>query len=154
MSAVGQPQGQKTQTARPDPEEGTLNGLISMTDLESKDPNKHYVFVSRGRHMLQEYKRMGYKPEVGTENGVRIAGEDVEVGKEIECMDHLLMSVSSEHREKIEKHGANGGIGQVGVDQLDKKMLDNRNIADSFRGKANTVRGRRYFDFQSENSED
>lgn len=152
MPAVGQPKTEKTEAAfRPDPAPGAdLNGPIAMTDLENRDPDRHYVFVSRNRLALAEYKRMGYRPEVGREGGVHVAGEDAEAGKEIECMDHVLMSVSSERRKSIEEVGAFGNAGQKRVDAIDKILIDKRNVADPFRGAMPKRGGRDYFHLQNE----
>lgn len=143
MAAIGQ---QTVEQAAPDaphrmdPEEGDLVGPISMTDLTNKDPGKHYVFVARNRQSMQEYKRMGYKPEVGREGGVHVAGEDPEIGREVECMDHVLMSVSQERHASITKRGAFGEGGQDRVDSIEARIIDKRNVADHFRGASPSAR--------------
>lgn len=136
--AVGQ---QKQQTAeaksspRPDPESGgNFMGPASMTDLVNRDPSKHYVFVSKSKIALSEYKRMGYRPEQYREGGVGVAGDEHEVGKDIEAYDHVLMSVPAERRKLIEQKGADGASGQNMVDAIEKRLIDKRHYQDHFRG--------------------
>jgi hypothetical protein len=151
VSAIGQPQNEApVESPRPDPETGDLMGPASLMDLEGKDPGKHYVFVSRNRQALAEYKRMGYRAETGREGGVSIAGEESEAGKEIECMDHVLMSVSAARRESIEQNGAFGASGQKYVDKVEKAIIDKKNISDHFRGSMPRRGQRDYFKLQNE----
>lgn len=142
MSAIGQPDTQKQAASpRPDPSAGDLYGPIAMTDLVNKDPNRHYVFVSRNRQALAEYRRMGYQPEIGRGEGhVHVAGEATAENQEIECMDHVLMSVSKERHQSIEQEGAFGGAGQKRADAIDKLIIDKSNVVDHFRG-LNVKRG-------------
>lgn len=150
MAAVGQQKEEKASTkVRQDPAPGNLYGPLAMTELQNRDPNKHYVLVAKHKLTMAEYRNMGYRAEVGREGGVSVAGEDVQEGREVECLDHVLMSVSKERHAQIERQGAFGGAGQEYCDRIDAAIIDKRAQQDNFRGITNR-RGKDYFRVRSE----
>lgn len=151
MAAVGQPKAEKAEAkVRMDPSGGgDLFGPLSMTNLQNRDPGKHYVFVAQNRLALAEYRQMGYRPEVGREGGVTVAGEDPQDGKDVEAFGHVLMSVSAERHRQIEQQGAFGSGGQKRVDALENAIIDRRAVQDNFRGPARR-NGSAYFRVRNE----
>jgi hypothetical protein len=154
VAAIGQqktPAAEQKASPRPDPDSGAnLFGPAAMTDLENRDPSKHYVFVSKNKLALSEYRRMGYRPEVAREGGVGVAGEEHEAGKDIEAYDHVLMSVSAERRAQLEQHGFGAAGGQKLADQIDGRIIDRKNVHDHFRGSIPRKGGREYFRLANE----
>lgn len=103
--------------------------------LENADPTRKYVWVSRNKLSIAEYRRMGYVPETIREGGVRAAGEDGgTAGQQVESCDHVLMSVASERAQQIHDNGPWGQSGQKLVDALEKKITTKRGGEDHFRG--------------------
>lgn len=126
--------------------------------LENADPNRKYVWVSRNKLTLAEYRRMGYVPETIREGGVQAAGEELDLshqGKQVEACDHVLMSVSAERAQDIFERGPFGASGQKLTDAIDKKIVTKRGGEDHFRGLGVERRGgqRPYFAVENETSD-
>lgn len=137
MPAIGQPRKTKAQNLRPDPEPAHLDGVAGAIALENADATKKYVWVSRNRQTLNDYRRMGYRPEAVREGGVSMAGEDFSAdqqGKEVEFDGHVLMSVTQERAQQIEINGPYGKSGQKLVDAVEKQIVTKRGGEDHFRG--------------------
>jgi hypothetical protein len=156
VAAIGRPSARAKQPPiiRPDPAPRNLDGALGWMALENEDPNRHYVWVARNKLTLNEYRRMGYVPEVQRQGGVAVAGEESpREGAEVEACDHVLMSVSKDRAEDIQERGPWGATGQHLADVIEQKIVDRRKgaVMDHFRGLGVERHGRSpYFAVENE----
>ena len=120
---------------RRDPPHRFNDVTASWSRLRGKDPGRFYVFVYKGS--LEQgpdyYESIGYDYETWREGGVQPFGKS-DPGSVIERRGHILMSCTLEHKQELEQHGADGISGQAHIDEIDKRMINNRGGRDPMRG--------------------
>lgn len=108
--------------ARRDPRQRHTDGLAPWQHLTGEDPDKKYVwvceaFADTGPDL---YAAQGYEVETYSVDGVAPkGGRTGKPGEIIKYRGHILMSVSKERAEEIDRYGADGNGGQERIDEIE-----------------------------------
>lgn len=114
------PQGIK----RSDPDPRPVEGATNRVDVEGKDPNKHYVYVSNVNDPTLNpgsYLAMGYQFTQYDKDGAQpvLGYRQLEQGDKIENFGCVLMECTLEQKAKIDRDGVPGmGLGQAWADKV------------------------------------
>lgn len=152
-----------TRGTRQDPRPSRVEAVGSFqVILKFRDPNLHYVWVSKTSKLLgiNYYLGMGYDVVRYTPEGVRPQGtrrqrkfEEVPLNEPIEYMDSVLMAIPLEDHLDIEKTGPDGVSGQDLATTIESRLLDRKSVMrDTMRGMGSNVNasGDQYFNMEVE----
>jgi len=125
--------GEQERPKRKDARRRPLGGPLLMADVRDKDPNKHYVWVSKSRSdVLATYEAMGYEPVERQKGGPKTAGgRTAKDGEVIGNMDTILMCIDKDEREAFDAQG------REEADAKERAIL-----AKQYHGESDPMRGR------------
>lgn len=125
-----------TPRKRQDPRPRPVESGKGKTRLLNKDPNRWYVLVAyEPKHMIGEYKFMGYQIETYEKGGVKLAVVETREGEAIEYQDSVLMSIDLQKKKEIDMYGPEGDSGWAEATKLEERIIDRRGAqADLMRG--------------------
>jgi hypothetical protein len=90
------------------------------------DPERSYVLVHRNESAIGQYEMRGYRREVKTAGGPRIAmqSRDTQDGDFVTAMGHVLMSIEKAELAEIRANGGPlSGMGEKHWDAIEKRLL-------------------------------
>lgn len=138
---------------RQDPKPRHIDGISVWANVRGKDPTRVYVLANKTGIMGADwYQMLGYKIETadytaaGQAKGVYLAGgKTARQGEPLEMMGLVLMSISKEKHDLIERHGIDGQSGQAEADEIEARIIDKEaGGTDEMRGMRSR-RGVQYF---------
>lgn len=148
MAAAARPR-RKDPAPRP-----VVDGGGRHTRLVGTDPNRHYICVNRASNQGVEYfESLGYQTETHREGGVKFrnGAKTGREGEEVRFRELVVMSISREDKERLDRYGPTGDSGTALRDRREKELLSRKSrMMDPFEGRGFN---RNHFGYENETTE-
>lgn len=127
------------QRIRKDPPRKPTDSLAPYNAVKNPKPGFHYVLVSldgKDAASPEYYEMLGWLPVIyDGEKSTRLGWGKWKQGEAVMNMGQVLMEMSDERWNELERHGVNGNSGQEYIDQL-ARQIGARGGIDPVRGKS------------------
>jgi hypothetical protein len=113
------------------------NGESRFTKIVNKDPQKKYVLAWQADDVTgaSYYESLGYDIELYRDGGPRLAAmRKAQPGEAMVFRGCVLMSISLEAYNELQKFGEEGNTGQAWADSIEKRIHKSKRVENPFAG--------------------